>query len=179
MGMCMMHYHCVKTQLLTPPVCVKTSLDIAPPLRVMVTNIQQDATNSCVWQRRKLMNAIARTVVPHSAVTDTLTPEFDVACWFATCDSITGMCDALPVDGGSSGHTVALLQKQLDSLKCPHFQTFSGLDLSRRHIAIQLHITDGGSDQILAKKHLALQASPFMNFWYVPCYCLYHKYSLG
>ena len=77
----------------------------------------------CVWQRHNTMNTIVRVVVPHSAVTDTLTPEFDVACLFATCDSGTAMCVTLPVDGGSAGHTVALLQKQLDSFKCPHFHT--------------------------------------------------------
>ena len=32
---------------------------------------------------------------------------------------------------------------------------------------------------MLAKKHFSVLASELPNFLYVPCYCLYHKYSLG
>ena len=96
MLMCMMDYQHVRNpDRDTPILRQEPALDVVPPLKVMVTIIQQAATNSCLWQRRKLMNVIARTVVPHSAITDTLPPELDVACWFATCGFITGMCVAL------------------------------------------------------------------------------------
>ena len=42
----------------TPILRQEPALDVVPQMKVKVTQIQRDATNPCVWQRRKLMNAI-------------------------------------------------------------------------------------------------------------------------
>ena len=141
------HRHDIQTQ------CQDCPHDRSSLLKIM------DASNSSVWQRRKLVNAVCISVAPHSAITSTPSPLFDFHRWLADCHSVSATFDVLPVEGGDASHTVAQVQKRLDSVGCPTFHTISRLDVFQKHITIQMHIADGGPGQMLVKKHFSVQAS--------------------
>ena len=91
-----------------------------PPLSIHV--VSQDATNSAIWQKRKLCALLLHTawLVEYPDSKDEFTWDFDN--WFL---SLQCAGDVQPVDDGTGGGALALCDKMLRSIGSPTIKTLS------------------------------------------------------
>ena len=77
--------------------------------------VTQDATNSAIWQKRKLT-----ALLLHTAYLVNLPPSGEFRwCWSEMFDELRSVADVQPVDDSSGKGSVALTTKMLHSLQCP------------------------------------------------------------
>ena len=147
-----------------------------PPLNQKAIIIQCDATNSSVWQRRKLHSLKAHTA---SVVDIEGVKIYDD--WDNIIAEQTRWADILPVENGTAIATLSTIEKQLESLDIMHWtQQQNWLTANRNSNILALYNinTDRGSDQVAAKQMVIEQTNACPDIVVIGTDCFCHAYSL-
>eukprot|EP00959_Pyramimonas_sp_CCMP1952_P421733 8835009-Pyramimonas_sp.AAC.1 len=124
------------------------------PVDVAVVAFMCDATNSSIWQRRKLQGMKVQTRV----VVDPLLVQRCSTCkWADAYVEMTRWADAQPVENSKAGGTLALVRKQLGSVGCPlwsDFDSWANSNPDNNALLVMSYSSDGGPDQKKARRQL-------------------------
>ena len=142
-----------------------------------------DATNSRIWQRRKLS-----TMKLTSAFLTC--PNFS---WDKWCQQSI-VCDVLPVEDGAAEHTLALLMKHMRSVGAEDIVQISRKQLydnyesrqrktpkgakTDRHFDCFWYTSDRGSDQVKTRKLLGSLTDPIDSLLWMDSDCFQHQNQL-
>ena len=149
-----------------------------------VIRSEQDATNSGIWRKNKLMNFYRETttVDQHglSVMQSLMQDKLDPAYWFKPAvetNNLTG--DLMVVSEGTAAAAAALFEKQMQSSGCQSI-TESVQRLTSccadNFTAIMM-ASDGGPDQTRQKKHWQHAAHGAMSLFVFDLRCWFHLYS--
>lgn len=147
-------------------------LNNADDLRLRVIAFRGDATNSAVWQRRKLQGLQVVT----SYLVDTAFSSFEKGWWGDSMEELTCWPDVLPVEDSSGVGAMSLVKKQLDSVDCPSWeeslQRWKSGQWTKNDIELFLYCSDCGPDQVLMGKMIQalLLPVPFAIWIHSPCF---------
>ncbi|CAK0864335.1 unnamed protein product, partial [Prorocentrum cordatum] len=158
---------------------------LAPPqTRLGLTTIMfmSDATNSAIWQERKL-HCLSLEVYSSTAAADDVHWCHSLSSgrtqWSDAFSHLHALADVLPVEGGTPEDTLGLIVKHLKGLGCPLWGPELDLGAHNATDLIALcNVTDAGSDQRGARKMLSAICGPLANVVYLDANCLEHQYHL-
>jgi hypothetical protein len=152
-----------------------------------IIRTEQDATNTNVWRKNKVMNFVRQTISVDleccSAMQSLMTKGLHPATWFDPAiskDQLTG--DLLVPESGCAGHAAALFEKQLRSSGCPSIMDLVHLLHSRRtteftDFTVFMLASDGGPDQVKQKKHWQAVVEDAQSLLVFDLHCWFHVYS--
>ena len=128
---------------------------------VMIVSFVADATNSSIWQRRKLQPMLV-----------------DVRCCVGdSCSGSKCAADVLPVEDGTASGAEALLRKQLSGLGIPLWCDISEDDrhFHERSLWIFTSTSDCGPDQAVCRRNVAARIRPLRIICFLSMDCLCHQ----
>ena len=124
---------------------------------LMVVSYSADATNSSIWQRRKLQSMLVEVR----------------SCIDSRQESLRAAADLLPVEDGSAKGAEALLWKQLRGLGIPLWSDIHNSDCNHaRSLWLYISTSDCGPDQALCRKTIAARIRPMRRVAFMSMICL-------
>lgn len=145
--------------------------------------LRGDATNSSVWQRRKLQTLeVASCYVRDPAAMAEEEAPLPGAWWSEMMAESRQVADLQVVADASGAGTVAMITKQMASIGCPMWDELlerhaNGL-VAPRELHLWVSVSDCGPDQVLAQKILATKLAPVRAGLFLGSKCYQHQGQL-
>ena len=159
------------------PSLLSCSIVSGPVLRLSAHAWRGDATNSNIWQNRKLS-----TLEIQSAYVS----DFSALCsgeWAQGVRSATCIADVLAVGAPTAAGNMALVLKQLQGMGCPSWtEAVASHQAPPRHgeqlVTCLLSTSDCGPDQAATRKHIHAAVADSPGILYIDTNCLIHQSHL-